>query len=407
MPLYMDVHRNLEGVSPEALREAHLQDLKRQEEFKVKYHRYFFNEETGTVFCLAEGPDAEACQAVHEASHGLLADEIIEVQPELVEAFFATARYDDVGAAVTRDGRPDGALRIIMFTQIANFTALSRDDDEAAARLLECHDLEVREVLPRHGGTEVRHTGEGIMACFTSVSGALGAAMEIQRRCAAHAHPKGPEATEGGEGGEHPRVRIGMSAGEPVSHHEDLFGAVVNTARRICEAARPGQILVSGALRELGAGKAYRFLNAGQRMLKDVDERLVLYAVDWGGEEERDSDHLPSLRGFWDELGRRRVVRVGVAYSVALFVVLQVAELTLEPLGLPAWSYTLVLVLGLLGLLPALVLAWAFDITPSGVKRTPPPPVEDPRSAVAGSGSDAPEDSSGPVTRSGGSLVES
>lgn len=363
MPLYMDVHRNLEGVTPDAVREAHFQDVERQEEFGVTYHRYFFNEETETVFCLAEGPDAEACQAVHEAAHGLLPDEIIEVQPELVEAFFATARYDDEGAAVRGDGRPDGALRVIMFTQIANYTALSRRHDEAAVRLLECHDREVRDVLPRHAGSEVRHTGEGMMACFASVSGAIGAATEIQRRCATH---------QPAEAGHRPLLRIGMSAGEPVSHHEDLFGAVVNTARRICEAAEPGQILVSGALRELGQGKAHRFRDAGERELKDVDESLVLYTVEWGGEEGRRIDPLSSLRGFWSELQRRRVVRVGVAYSIALFVVLQVAELTLEPLGLPGWSYTLVLVLGLLGLVLALVLAWAFDITPSGVERTAP-----------------------------------
>lgn len=367
MPLYMDVHRNLEGVTPEALREAHLQDLERQEEFGVTYHRYFFNEDTGTVFCLAEGPDAEACQAVHGAAHGLLADEIIEVRPELVEAFFATTSYDDLGAAVTRDGRPDGALRVIMFTELANFAALSREHDGAAARLLECHDREVREVLAAHGGTEVRHTGEGIMACFISVSGSLAAAAEIQRRCAAYALK---------EGEHHPRVRIGMSAGEPVEHHEELFGAVVTTARRICEAAEPAQILVSGGLRELGLGKGHSFRSAGTRTLKDVDEPLGLYTVEWGGEEARPSHPLSGLDALWTELRRRRVVRVGVAYSVALFVVLQVAELTLEPLGLPGWSYRLVLVLGLLGLVVALGLAWAFDITPSGVKRTPPAPAE-------------------------------
>lgn len=367
MPLYMDVHRNLEGVTPEALRQAHLQDLERQAEFGVTYHRYFFNQDTGTVFCLADAPDAEACQAVHGVAHGLLADEIIEVQPEMVEAFFATTSYDDVGAAVTDDGRPDGALRVIMFTQLSNFTALSREHDGAAARLMECHDREVRAVLAENEGAEVRHTGEGIMACFASVSSALAAAAEIQRRCAAYAHA---------EGDHRPRVRIGLSAGEPVSHHEELFGAAVSTARRICEAAEPGQILVSGALRELGAGKAHRFRSAGTRTLKDVDEPLALYAVEWGGEGVPGPDRFSSLERLWNELRRRRVVRVGVAYSIALFVVLQVAELTLEPLGLPSWSYRLVLVLGLLGLVVALVLAWAFDLTPAGVKRTPPAAAE-------------------------------
>lgn len=366
MPLYMDVHRNLDGVTPEALRAAHLQDVDVQERFNVRYHKYFFNESTGTAFCLAEGPDAEACRAVHQAAHGLVADDIIEVQPELVEAFFATTRYDDVGAAVTSEGDPDGALRVIMFTEVANCTAVAREHEELAVRLLECHDRIVRSVVPESGGHEVRHTGEGIMACFTSVSGALRAATEIQRRCNAGDAP---------EAGHRPLLRIGMSAGEPVAHHAELFGAAVNTARRICEAAAPGQILVSGALRELGMGKGSQFVRSGERMLNGVEDPVMLYTVEWrtdaaAAAEPPGHSTAHRLRDFWGELRRRHVVKVAAGYAVVLFGILQAAELTFDPLGLPEWSYSLVLTLGLLGFPLALVLGWAFDVTPSGVERT-------------------------------------
>lgn len=370
MPLFMDVHRNLRGVTPEALRAAHLQDLEIQERHQVQYHKYFFNEDTGTVFCLAEGPDAAACHAVHRASHGLVADHIIEVQPELVEAFFAKTRYDDVGAAVTSEGEPDGALRVIMFTEIANFTQVAREHEEEAVRLLQCHDTVVRGALEEFGGHEVRHTGEGIMACFLSVSAAVRAATAIQQRCLGHA-------TTGS--GHKPVLRIGMSAGEPVEQHHELFGAVVNTARRICEAAEPGQILAAAALRELGLGKGSRFEKAGERQLKGVEEPQLLYLVEWRSAAAIDSSAEPVIRrvilaarGLWDELRRRRVVRVAAAYAIVLFGILQVAELTLEPLGLPGWSYTLVLVVGLLGLPLAIVIAWAFDMTPSGLQRAAP-----------------------------------
>lgn len=376
MPLFMDVHRNVEGASQEALRAAHLQDVDLQDRFNVQYHKYFFNEATNTVFCLAEGPDAESCRAVHREGHGLVADDIIEVQPELVEAFFATTRYDDVGAAITSTGEPDGALRVILFTEIANFTEVAREDDEEAGRLLECHDSVVRAVLAESGGHEVRHTGEGIMACFTSVSAAVRAATEIQKRCQAHA-PAGA--------GHRPVLRIGMSAGEPVAQHRELFGAVVNTARRICEAAEPGQILVSAALREIGLGKSARFHKVGERLLKGVEEPQILYGMEWRDEEAARTDAEPvlgraakALSRLWDELRRRRVVKVAVGYGIVLFGILEVADLTLDPLGLPGWSYTLVLVLGLLGLPLAIVLAWAFDRTPSGLQRTSP------RSAAGG-----------------------
>ena len=80
MPLYMDIHRNVEGLTPEAVAEAHKKDLEVQDEYGVKYHRYWYNDETGEVFCLAEAPSKEATEAVHREAHGLTADEIIEVR---------------------------------------------------------------------------------------------------------------------------------------------------------------------------------------------------------------------------------------------------------------------------------------------------------------------------------------
>ena len=80
MPLFMDHHKNVEGLTAEAVADAHKKDLEIQDEHGVKYHRYWFNEETGEVFCLCEAPSAEAAEAVHREAHGLVADEIVEVK---------------------------------------------------------------------------------------------------------------------------------------------------------------------------------------------------------------------------------------------------------------------------------------------------------------------------------------
>jgi hypothetical protein len=71
----------------------------------------------------------------------------------------------------------------------------------------------------------------------------------------------------------------------------------------------------------------------------------------------------------WAELKRRRVVRVAVAYAAAVFVALQVADLTFEPLGLPEWSYRFLLLVAIAGFPLVTALAWAFDVTPEGVRR--------------------------------------
>ncbi len=80
MPLYMDIHHRVEGLTADAVAQAHAADLKTQQKYGVKYLRYWFDESTGKVFCLVEAPDKEAAIAVHREAHGLLADELIEVR---------------------------------------------------------------------------------------------------------------------------------------------------------------------------------------------------------------------------------------------------------------------------------------------------------------------------------------
>jgi hypothetical protein len=80
MPLYMDIHRGVEGLTAEAVAGAHQKDLEVQKKHGVKYLSYWFNEDDGTVFCLSEAPSKEAADAVHREGHGLVADEIIEVK---------------------------------------------------------------------------------------------------------------------------------------------------------------------------------------------------------------------------------------------------------------------------------------------------------------------------------------
>ncbi len=80
----------------------------------------------------------------------------------------------------------------------------------------------------------------------------------------------------------------------------------------------------------------------------------------------------PELSTFWEELKRRKVVRVAVAYLVVGWVLIQIADATLGPLHLPDWADTMVVWLVALGFPITLVLAWVLDVTPSGVKVTEP-----------------------------------
>jgi hypothetical protein len=80
MPLFMDIHRGVDGLTAQAVAAAHQADLETQGKHGVKYLKYWFNEDTGDVFCLFEAPTKEAGDAVHSEAHGLRADEIIQVE---------------------------------------------------------------------------------------------------------------------------------------------------------------------------------------------------------------------------------------------------------------------------------------------------------------------------------------
>ena len=80
MPLYMDHHKNIEGLTAEAVAEAHQKDLETQHKHGAKALKYWFNEENGDVFCLFDAPNAQAAEAVHREAHGLMADDIVEVE---------------------------------------------------------------------------------------------------------------------------------------------------------------------------------------------------------------------------------------------------------------------------------------------------------------------------------------
>ena len=80
MPLYMDFHKNVKGLSKEAVEKSHQKDLLVQGKHGVNFINYWYNEDEGTVFCLCEAPNKEAAEAVHREAHGGVADEVFEVE---------------------------------------------------------------------------------------------------------------------------------------------------------------------------------------------------------------------------------------------------------------------------------------------------------------------------------------
>jgi len=266
--MFMDRHVSIE-ISPEELAAAHELDLQAQDKYGVRYHTYWFDPDRKSVFCLAEGPNIDAIEAVHRDSHGVTADSIVEVDPNVpLNALLGPLPAHPPGEAYTAP-----AMRAIVFTDMCGSVAQTQElGDEGHLALLHDHNEIVRSELARHDGREVKHTGDGIMASFTSVSAAVAFAIGVQAELRSR-NEHAPTPLD---------VSIGISAGEPVTDdHDDLFGAAVQLAARLCDTAQAGDIAASIAVRELCMGKQFRFEDRGAIPLKGLPESTHTYAVIW------------------------------------------------------------------------------------------------------------------------------
>jgi class 3 adenylate cyclase len=190
----MDRH-DIEGVTAQAVAEAHEKDLKVQHKHGTKYLNYWHDQSRGCVFCLVEAPSKEAAVRVHREAHGLLANEIIEVDPTTVKAFLGDIgeRPPLMSIAPLQSGETpeDTAFRAILFTDLEGSTTLTSElGDDKALELLRTDNVIVRDHLKGHGGREVKHTGDGFMACFASVRHAVECAIAIQQSFDSHNQEK-------------------------------------------------------------------------------------------------------------------------------------------------------------------------------------------------------------------------
>lgn len=175
----------------------------------------------------------------------------------------------DKDTAAPEPGERQEGMVVVLFTDIADSTALTqRLGDAGAQELVRAHDTIVRKALSARGGSEIKHTGDGIMASFPTASSALECAIAIQ-------------GAVDSRGEAHLRVHIGLNAGEPVAEDSDLFGTAVQLARRICDHAADGEILVSDVVRQLAAGKGFAFVDRGPSSLKGFSEAIPLYELRW------------------------------------------------------------------------------------------------------------------------------
>jgi peptide/nickel transport system substrate-binding protein len=166
---------------------------------------------------------------------------------------------------------PSGTVTFL-FTDIEGSTRLLRELGERYADVLAEHQRVLREVFAEHGGREIDTQGDSFFVAFRRAKDAIAAAVDAQRALVDHDWPEGAQV----------RVRMGIHTGEPVVGEQRYVGLGVHRAARVSAVGHGGQVLVSGATRELveddlPPGLTLRDL--GVHRLKDIERPERIFQV--------------------------------------------------------------------------------------------------------------------------------
>jgi AraC-like DNA-binding protein len=282
MPIFMDLH-TAPGVTAKDVAEAHILDVKIQHKFGCKAMTYWVDEDKGSIFCLIEAPDKESVRTMHEQSHGLIPNEIILVNTDVVKAFLG--RIKDPENAIQRPDTNikvfnDPAFRIILVTKTTDARLLQHEiGKERAQELLLLYSTIVREQSRNCGGREVYQREEGNVVSFVSALQAVECALAIQKKLLSAAGPIG--------------LKIALHAGVPVNNKSDsIFGTTIRLAQFLCGIGKPNQILMSSIVRSLYKDNDWTAV-VGQndiRGLSTGDENFLEALVDTLAENWQDSE---------------------------------------------------------------------------------------------------------------------
>ncbi len=166
----------------------------------------------------------------------------------------------------------------VLFTDMVGSMAMTQErGDDAAQLVVHEHDLIVRDALAQYGGREIKHTGDGIMAVFPQIVGAVEGAIAMQRACQ---RANAADSTLG------LGLCVAINAGEPIHEDGDVFGTPVQMAARILGQTDGAEIAVSSIVREVSVGKQYAFTKKGDYQVKGYPEPVPIFLLDWKSSAE-------------------------------------------------------------------------------------------------------------------------
>jgi TolB-like protein/tetratricopeptide (TPR) repeat protein len=211
-------------------------------------------------------------------------------------------------------------------------------------------------LIDEHDGRCVSTIGKSLIAEFTNAVSAVHCAVAIQQAMLARNDPLPLD--------KRVLLRIGLSVGDITEEDGHLFGIGVDAAIGLRALAVAGGICLGGSVYEHAKERVQVGVEfAGEQRVGNSSEPIDVYQVVEPGVEK---GHVP----IWTELRRRNVFRVSVAYAVVAWLLIQVADVVLPTFDAPQWIMQGFISLSILGFPVVVVLAWVYELTPMGLKRS-------------------------------------
>jgi AraC-like DNA-binding protein len=244
MPIYMDRH-DLKSVTAKDVAEAHREDLKIQHHYQCRGLTYWFDEKRGTAFCLIEAPNEVCVKRMHDDAHGLVPHQIIEVEPNVVNAFLGRIEDPHSSNFLDDTNQPiinETAYRIIMYISLKEIVVLrSIIESNTAIRMINNARDIFQTCMNRYKGREVIKDGKRLIISFTSAASAVMCALEIQNAVKSSSTGWPVSAFN---------IKISLTAGAPVTDQNGLFGETIQLAERLCKVANMEQVVISSEVRD-------------------------------------------------------------------------------------------------------------------------------------------------------------
>ena len=272
MPIFMDRHDVSAAVTAEAVAQLHQQDLKVQDKYGCRGLTYWFDDLRKTAFCLIEAPDMKALQKMHLEAHGDVPNQIIEVEPSIVESFLGRIQ-DPVKAKNTAlNIINDPAFRTLMVISV-NRLEPEKKDGPVYRKAAVNFQRGVRKIIETQKGTTVKQTDDNWLVSFKSVTRAVHAAKDIHTLHAVFSKQKK----------EHKSVlKIALNTGVPVTEKPSIFEDTIKLAERMCGIVKGG-IILSAEVRDLYKSENANTFISGKniRALSPADEKFISLLMDY------------------------------------------------------------------------------------------------------------------------------